>query len=204
MRRRKFFLKASPESMMVLVINSQFRLKLQVVGLILRKRMVGMATVKRAKYYGIYVLAILVSGLFSFFGKTSPAWTMDAKQAQNSKIFNEAFLPIENAPEFSSNLKIEVEQPQTLLAQAEIVDDRAFTYNSNANRAFTTPVNRVFTIERMFTSPTQVDAVNASLTAIFNEIERKIQAGETLTIGEMALLVQLQNAASAREMLRGL
>lgn len=163
-----------------------------------------MATVKKVRSFGIYVLAILISGFFSFFGKSSPSWAMEAKQDHSAKVFNEAFHPTTALPQFSDNLEIEIKKPKTLLAQAEIIDDRAFTYNDSVQRAFTTPINRVFTIERMFTLSSQVDAVNGQLNLIFDEIQRKIQAGESLTPGEMALLVQLQNAASAREMLRDL
>jgi hypothetical protein len=50
-----------------------------------------MATVKRAKGWFIYVMALFVSGVFSIIGRHTPAWAEDLKQEHHAKIFNEQY-----------------------------------------------------------------------------------------------------------------
>lgn len=164
-----------------------------------------MVVIRKARLRLVYVLAIIFSGVFAFFGKKAPSWAREAEKEHSAKIFNQEFF---QGPQ--------IQDSGTLIAQASdgstvkrsfTVNDRAFTDRAFTDRAFTIkdraftvmPGDRAFTyrdpetitVESFFTSKDQVQSVNQQLADMLQAIQTKIQGGEKLTEGEMALLVQL-------------
>ncbi len=48
-----------------------------------------MATIKRAKGYFTYLIAILITGIFSMFGKAAPSWAEETAASHSAKVFQE-------------------------------------------------------------------------------------------------------------------
>ncbi|MCE9624201.1 MAG: hypothetical protein K8R69_01920 [Deltaproteobacteria bacterium] len=50
-----------------------------------------MATVRKARGYLLYLIALLASGLLGVLGRHSPVWAEEVKRDYNAKVFNESF-----------------------------------------------------------------------------------------------------------------
>jgi len=48
-----------------------------------------MATIKRAKGYFSYLIALAITGVFSLFGKPAPGWAEEAAASHSAKVFQE-------------------------------------------------------------------------------------------------------------------
>lgn len=178
-----------------------------------------MATIHQAKKGLVYTLAILVGGIFSFMGKPAPTWAKEAKKQHSAKIFNDDFVGFTHAegnkPLYAQNSEDNTRvftQPSDRVftvtndAGASGSDNRVFTspgdrvftspgnrvFTSPGNRVFSSPANRVFSIDRVFTAPEQAEQVNQQLEDLMKGIQSKVQNGDALTAGEMALLIEIE------------
>lgn len=48
-----------------------------------------MATIRRARGYFIYIVAILISAAFALFGRVGPGWAKEAKTDHSAKVFRD-------------------------------------------------------------------------------------------------------------------
>lgn len=50
-----------------------------------------MTAVRKARSHLVYLFALLISGIFSLFGKPAPSWASEASQQHHARVFNESF-----------------------------------------------------------------------------------------------------------------
>lgn len=125
-----------------------------------------MPTIIKAKNQVSYFIAIVVSALFSFFGKGGPAWATDITREKDAKVFNELYR-VAAAPTINSNITTAPNTrgvtPRDVGANRTIIDLNSPEINDELVRV-------------------QVEAINA-----------KLQSNQQLTLDEFTLIKSLEN-----------
>ena len=159
-----------------------------------------MAPIRKAKGYLVYLMALVISAIFSWFGRPGPTWAEDVKQEHSAKIFQDTY-----------------RQETYRIAQTQTNTGDRYVYNSPTTTRDTVyrpsneniygkgadlgiqlnPAVEKEILEHTVTNTTvnyfqSPDTANTEITQAIDAINLKIQNKQELTALEKAFIYSLQ------------
>jgi hypothetical protein len=138
-----------------------------------------MATIRRARSYATYVLALAVSSIFSLFGRTGPVWAEEAVGERSAKVFHESISG----------------DPAPLYAQAQVKvlqrPDRSYTFeNTPWPTDYSYPQNAPLF---QYLSPGAKESFTNKFQGVFSDVESRVKGGQGVTESDVIFLQQVEN-----------
>jgi len=150
-----------------------------------------MATVNRAKSFLIYLIAISISAVFSFVGRSSPAWAEVVTTKQNAKIFQERFSDAQgpqgqNAPSKRSTLASATSSGGNVSRDVAVTGSEVPLYSPDKGGIISEPIkadidNRIMNL---------TDVINQKMTSYPSQVTQE----------DMSFYLQLENSRKIDEL----
>jgi len=179
-----------------------------------------MATIRRARGYGRYLLALFISGFVSLLGRPSPSWAEAARAEHNAMVFRNTYLVAKASTNMPAGGGTSVTARPAWPSQGmEISKNKAPAWPSQGMEigkqvAPAWPSQGMEVSKRSPAWPSQGMEIGKQVTPetpfllnldpqIFSKLEtiqNKVRNNETTTPEEDALVISVQNAAKIEEL----
>lgn len=128
-----------------------------------------MAPIRRAKSYLVYLIALLISAVFSLFGRHAPVWAQEVSADRNAKVFRDT---------------MQSKKPYIIPREEHIT-----------LQGGSMPAQQLNTVGAMPLSPEAQSAFASKSAVMLKEIEDTVKTGGQLTSDQTIFLKQVENEA---------
>lgn len=168
-----------------------------------------MTQVRRAKNYFVYLMALMISSLFSIFGRSAPSWAEETTTQRNATVFQQLMQTtqgtvqnrIQKPANSIDNRDVKLNGPNNIERDYTVTNnniERDFAGTSNIERnidysrvsdGYTSNnmkpfLNKAFAIDKDV-DPAWLNAQNERFNFLINSIKDKVERGENLNDVEL-------------------